>query len=53
MKVTQAYELVNNSTKQFLGEDIILNNDLSNIVDIKNFLQQLPLRTIQKNLSTK
>ena len=34
MKVTQAYELVNNSTKQFLGEDIILNNDLSNIVDI-------------------
>ena len=34
MKVTQAYELVNNSTKQFLGEDVILNNDLSNIVDI-------------------
>lgn len=34
MDVVQVYELVNNSTKQFLGEETVLNNDLSNVVDI-------------------
>lgn len=34
MKVTQIYELVNSATEQVLGEETVLNEDLSNIVDI-------------------
>lgn len=34
MKVTQIYELVNNATDSMLGETEVLNEDLSNIVDI-------------------
>lgn len=34
MKVKQIYELVNNATSQILGEETILNEDLSNLVDI-------------------
>lgn len=36
MKIEQVYELVNNSTKEILGETDIVNQDLSNIVDIGN-----------------
>jgi hypothetical protein len=34
MEVKQVYELVNGATKQALGETAVLNEDLSNIVDI-------------------
>ena len=34
MKVTQLYELVNLATKEMLGEETVLNEDLSNVVDI-------------------
>lgn len=34
MEVTQVYRLVNQSTKEALGESAVLNEDLSNIVDI-------------------
>jgi hypothetical protein len=34
MEVKQVYELVNGATKQVLGETAVLNEDLSNIVDI-------------------
>lgn len=34
MKITQIYELMNNVTREILGETAILNEDLSNVVDI-------------------
>lgn len=34
MKMTQVYEIVNTITKEILGDSIIVNEDLSNIVDI-------------------
>lgn len=34
MKVAQIYELVNQATSEMLGEDVVLAEDLSNIVDI-------------------
>lgn len=34
MQVTQIYQLVNNATQQMLGESAVLEEDLSNIVDI-------------------
>ena len=34
MEVVQVYELVNNTTKEILGESAVLKEDLSNIVDI-------------------
>ena len=34
MKVTQLYTLVNSVTKEVLGETAVVNEDLSNIVDI-------------------
>lgn len=34
MKITQAYEYVNAATRQVLGQDAVVNEDLSNIVDI-------------------
>lgn len=34
MKVTQIYDLVNNATSQVLGEQVVLKEDLSNIVDV-------------------
>lgn len=36
MKVEQIYNLVNNTTKNILGETAILKDDLSNVVDIGN-----------------
>ena len=34
MKITQAYEFVNEATREALGADAVVNEDLSNIVDI-------------------
>lgn len=34
MKVEQVYQIVNGLTKEYLGEDVVVNEDLSNIVDI-------------------
>ena len=34
MKVNQIYELMNSVTKEVLGEEAVLNEDLSNVVDI-------------------
>ena len=34
MKITQAYEFVNVATKEALGEDAVVNEDLSNIVTV-------------------
>lgn len=34
MKVTQIYSLVNSATEQMLGETVVLQEDLSNIVDV-------------------
>ena len=34
MKVKQIYDLVNSATEQLLGEDVVLLDDLSNVVDI-------------------
>jgi len=34
MKVTQLYTLINNVTKEILGETTVVNEDLSNIVDV-------------------
>ena len=34
MQVTQIYELMNNVTKEVLGETAVVNEDLSNVVDI-------------------
>ena len=34
MKVEQVYEIVNGLTKEYIGEEAVVNEDLSNIVDI-------------------
>lgn len=34
MKVTQLYTLINDVTKEVLGESVVVNEDLSNVVDI-------------------
>lgn len=34
MKITQVYEFVNEATKEALGESVVVNENLSNIVDI-------------------
>ena len=34
MKVTQLYTLINNVTKEILGDTVVVNEDLSNVVDI-------------------
>ena len=34
MKITQLYTLINNVTKEILGETTVVNEDLSNIVDV-------------------
>ena len=39
MKVKQIYELMNGVTKEVLGEDAVVNEDLSNIVDIGTQIQ--------------
>lgn len=34
MKITQLHELVNTTTSEVLGESVVLNEDLSNVVDV-------------------
>ena len=34
MKVVQLYELVNGITSEVLGDSVVVNEDLSNVVDI-------------------
>lgn len=43
MKVEQIYELVNTTTKELLGEEAIVNEDLSNVVDIGQQFEDLNL----------
>ena len=35
MKITQVYEFVNEATKEAFGETVVLNEDLSNIINKK------------------
>lgn len=39
MEVTQVYNLVNSITKEILGETVVVNEDLSNVVDIGRAFQ--------------
>ncbi len=41
MKVTQVYEILNTITKEMLGESVIVNEDLSNVVDIGKAFENL------------
>ena len=41
MKVEQIYQITNDITKEVLGEEVILNEDLSNIVDVGKAFQNL------------
>lgn len=41
MKVTQVYEIVNTMTQEILGDSVVVNEDLSNIVDIGKAFEDL------------
>ena len=41
MKVTQVYELLNDITTEILGESVIVNEDLSNVVDVGRAFENL------------
>ena len=41
MKVTQVYELLNTITQELLGETIVVNEDLSNVVDVGRAFENL------------
>ena len=41
MKVTQVYELLNTITSELLGDSIIVNEDLSNVVDVGKAFENL------------
>lgn len=41
MKVTQVYEILNTITQEMLGESIVVNEDLSNIVDVGKAFENL------------
>ena len=41
MKVTQVYEIVNTMTQEILGKSVVVNEDLSNIVDIAKAFENL------------
>lgn len=41
MKVTQVYEILNTITKEALGDSIVVNEDLSNIVDVGKAFENL------------
>lgn len=41
MKVTQVYEILNTITSELLGESVIVNEDLSNVVDIGKAFENL------------
>ena len=51
MKVTQLYTLINNVTKEILGETVVVNEDLSNVVDIgKSIFDQTSVDNYVKKL---
>ena len=51
MKVTQLYMLINNVTKEILGETAVVNEDLSNVVDIgKSIFDQTSVDNYVKKL---
>ena len=51
MKVTQLYTLINNVTKEILGETTVVNEDLSNVVDIgKSIFDQTSVDNYVKKL---
>ena len=51
MKVTQLYILINNVTKEILGETAVVNEDLSNVVDIgKSIFDQTSVDNYVKKL---
>ena len=51
MKVTQLYTLINNVTKEILGETAVVNEDLSNVVDIgKTIFDQTSVDNYVKKL---
>lgn len=41
MKVTQVYEILNTITREMLGESVIVNEDLSNVVDVGKAFENL------------
>ena len=51
MKITQLYTLINNVTKEILGETAVVNEDLSNVVDIgKSIFDQTSVDNYVKKL---
>ena len=52
MKVTQLYTLINNVTREILGDTAVVNEDLSNVVDIGKavFEENLSLKSLFDNL---
>lgn len=51
MKVTQVYEIMNSITNELLGESVVVNEDLSNIVDIgKSFEDTVGLDSYVRKL---
>ena len=51
MKVTQLYTMINNVTKEILGETAVVNEDLSNVVDIgKSIFDQTSVDNYVKKL---
>ena len=51
MRVTQLYTLINNVTKEILGETAVVNEDLSNVVDIgKSIFDQTSVDNYVKKL---
>lgn len=51
MQVTQLYTLINNVTKEILGETAVVNEDLSNVVDIgKSIFDQTSVDNYVKKL---
>ena len=41
MKVTQVYEILNTITTEMLGDSIIVNEDLSNVIDVGKAFENL------------
>ena len=51
MQVTQLYTLINNVTKEILGDTAVVNEDLSNVVDIgKSIFDQTSVDNYVKKL---
>ena len=41
MKVTQVYDILNTITTEMLGDSIIVNEDLSNVIDVGKAFENL------------